>query len=61
VEFYNGTTKLGEKTFNPWSFAWNNVPSGSYSLTAVATDNLGAKKTSSPVNVSVNNNLSPSV
>jgi len=55
VEFFNGATKLGERTSNPWSFTWNNVPVGTYSLTAVATDNSGAKTTSSAVSITVNN------
>ena len=54
VEFYNGTIKLGEKTSSPWSYTWNNVQAGTYSLTAVATDNSGAKTTSSPVSITVN-------
>ena len=53
VEFFHGTTKLGEKSSSPWTFNWNNVPSGSYSLTARATDNSGSKTTSSAVNVTV--------
>jgi len=53
VEFFQGTTKLGEKSSSPWTFNWNNVPSGSYSLTATATDNSGSKTTSSAVNVTV--------
>ncbi|AOW10587.1 polysaccharide lyase family 8 super-sandwich domain-containing protein [Flavobacterium gilvum] len=53
VEFFNGTTKLGEDLTAPYSFNWNNVPSGSYSLTAKATDNNGAVTTSTNVNVNV--------
>jgi len=53
VEFFHGTTKLGEKSSSPWTFNWNNVPSGSYSLTARATDNSGSKTTSSAVNITV--------
>jgi chitinase len=57
VEFFNGTIKLGEDTLTPWSFTWNNVPVGNYSLTAVATDNLNKKTTSSPVNVEVRSDI----
>src|SRR5881409_1689637 len=44
VEFYQGATKLGQSasTGSPYSFLWSNVPAGSYVLTTVATDNLGA-------------------
>lgn len=48
VEFFNGATKLGEDLDSPYSFAWNNVPAGTYSLTARATDNAGGVATSSP-------------
>ncbi|KAF2330617.1 Ig-like domain-containing protein [Flavobacterium daemonense] len=54
VEFFNGETKLGEATTAPYSFDWTNVASGSYVLTAKATDNNGAVKTSEVVNVNVN-------
>jgi uncharacterized protein (TIGR02145 family) len=53
VEFYNGSTKIGEKTSEPYSFIWNNVVAGTYSLTTVATDNLDSKTTSSPISISV--------
>src|SRR5690606_2460839 len=32
VEFFNGDVKLGEDTSSPYSFAWNNVEAGSYTL-----------------------------
>lgn len=54
VEFFQGSTKLGESTSSPYSFTWNNVGVGTYSLTAKATDNLGAITTSSAVNITVN-------
>jgi regulation of enolase protein 1 (concanavalin A-like superfamily) len=53
VEFYNGGALLGSDTVAPYSFAWNNVPGGSYTLTAKATDNLGATTTSAPVGITV--------
>jgi hypothetical protein len=46
VEFFNGTTKLGEDTTAPYTFAWSGVAAGNYSLTARATDNLGGVTTS---------------
>jgi hypothetical protein len=54
VEFYNGTTKLGEDLTSPYSYTWTNVAKGSYAITAVATDNLGNKATSSSVAIKVN-------
>ena len=53
VEFLNGATKLGEDTSSPYSFTWNNVAAGNYSLTARATDNEGASSTD-VVSISVN-------
>jgi|WetSurSiteA1Bulk_404760.scaffolds.fasta_scaffold00635_4 uncharacterized repeat protein (TIGR02059 family) len=53
VEFFNGTIKLGERTTTPYSFVWKNVPRGTYSITAIATDNLNSKTVSIPVSVSV--------
>ena len=53
VEFYQGLTKLGEVVAPPYSFAWNNVGTGSYALSAVAVDNHGATAASAVVPVSV--------
>jgi hypothetical protein len=53
VEFFQGATKLGEDTTAPYAFTWSNVPNGTYSLTARATDNLGKTTTSAPVTVTV--------
>ncbi|UOQ82155.1 Ig-like domain-containing protein [Hymenobacter sp. 5414T-23] len=53
VEFYQGATLLGSSTAAPYSFQWNNVPVGSYALTAKATDNGGLATTSAPVNITV--------
>ncbi|MDY8134515.1 Ig-like domain-containing protein [Aquimarina sp. 2201CG5-10] len=55
VEFFQGTTKLGQDTTAPYSFTWSGAPQGTYSLTAVATDNDGATTTSTPVSVRVRN------
>ena len=30
VEFFQGTTKLGQDATAPYSFSWQNVPVGSY-------------------------------
>jgi len=58
VEFFNGSTKLGEDTNSPYSYTWNNVAAGSYSITAKATDNAGGTGTSSARTVTVNGNTS---
>ncbi len=53
VAFYANGALIGTDTSSPYSVAWSNVAAGSYSLTAVATDNAGAKTTSSAVSVTV--------
>ena len=61
VEFYNGTALLGTSTISPYSFDWNGVVAGIYTLTAKAYDNLNATTTSAEVKVTVNNNILPTV
>ena len=53
VEFFNGSTKLGEDLAAPFEFSWNNVAAGSYTITAKATDNGNASTTSTAVNITV--------
>jgi|GEM_PF-3429088 len=55
VEFFNGTTKLGEDLTSPYGYTWTNVQAGSYSITAKATDNENATSISSAISVVVNN------
>ena len=54
VEFFNGTTKLGEDTTSPYTFAWSGAGSGSYPLTAKATDNAAQPPRDSPSTITVN-------
>jgi hypothetical protein len=53
VEFYSGTTLLGADQTAPYSFTWGSVPSGSYSLTAKAFDNVNQVTKSPAVKVTV--------
>ena len=53
VEFYQGSTKLGEALAAPYTYAWTGVISGTYLLTAVATDNSGTTTTSAAVTIMV--------
>lgn len=53
VEFYEGTTKIGEDNSSPYSFTWSDVPPGNYVLTSKAIDNEGGVTTSAGVNISV--------
>ena len=53
VEFHAGTLLVGQAAQPPYAVAWANVPAGSYTLWAVAVDNLGARATSAPVQITV--------
>ncbi|MEB2777648.1 Ig-like domain-containing protein, partial [Algoriphagus sp. D3-2-R+10] len=53
VDFYNGNTLLGTDTTSPYSFTWANLPVGSFSLTAKATDNKGTTTVSTEVTINV--------
>ncbi len=62
VEFYQGTTKLGEDLTSPYSFTWTSVAAGTYTLKAVAYDNASASTTSSLINITVSSgNIAPTV
>jgi hypothetical protein len=47
VEFFRDTTFLGLVTTSPYSTNVNNLAAGTYTISAVATDNLAAKATNS--------------
>jgi Domain of unknown function (DUF1929)/Bacterial Ig domain len=53
VEFFNGGTKLGEDTTAPYTYAWNSVGAGTYTLTARATDDSGQTVSSAPATITV--------
>jgi hypothetical protein len=55
VAFYQGTTLLGNAKNAPFTFTTANIFTGSYALTAVATDNNGLSSTSGVVNITVTN------
>ena len=61
VEFFEGVIRLGETTNAPYSTVWSNVASGSYLITAKATDDGGAVGTSIPVSITVNSNAAAPV
>lgn len=59
VEYFNGTTKLGETTSStvgstPVNFTWNNVANGTYTISAKATDDMGEFATSTSITFTVN-------
>jgi glucosylceramidase len=53
VNYYAGTSLIGSSAASPYTMTWSPVPAGTYSLTAVAVDNLGGSSTSTPVSVTV--------
>ncbi len=55
VEFFQGSTKLGEDLTSPYSFSWTGVGVGTYNITAKATDNKGSVTTSSAISINVTN------
>ncbi|WP_132054603.1 Ig-like domain-containing protein [Pseudocnuella soli] len=54
VEFYQGSTKIGEDVTAPYTFALSGLTAGTYSYTAKAIDNDGLTTTSTTVNIIVN-------
>jgi len=55
--YYGGDNFLGTVTAAPYQFAWDGAPDGTYTLTAVVTDNEGAQTTSNAVVVTVDNSI----
>jgi hypothetical protein len=53
VQFYNGSTLLAEDTAAPYTYSWNNVSAGSYSLKAQLVYDSTNSMVSTPVSVSV--------
>ncbi len=53
VEFYSGTTRVGQLFNPPYTMPLPNLAAGNYIFTAVATDDSGLMATSGPVSVSV--------
>jgi hypothetical protein len=57
VEFFNGSDKLIEFTSAPYTYTWKDVPSGNYSITAIATDKSNNTTASAPVEFAVGNSM----
>lgn len=53
VQFYNGTTLLGESTSPPYYYTWDGVASGIYTVTANVVYNGTAQVSSAPVIITV--------
>lgn len=55
VEFFSGTTKLGESLTSPYSYVWNTVSAGNYTISAKVTDTNNNTAVSSTINITVSN------
>lgn len=53
VEFFQGNIKIGEKITAPYSITWKEIPEGTYSITAVAIDNVNSKTVSAAISITV--------
>jgi acid phosphatase type 7 len=53
VEFYLGEVKVSETTTSPYTYVEEGVPAGSYTFTAVATDDQGGTQTSAPATLTI--------
>ena len=53
VEFFNNGQSIGEDTSSPYAASVTNATPGSYTLTAVATDNEGATTTSAGISITI--------
>lgn len=53
VDFYNGTTRIGQDVSSPYSFTWTNVPAGTYTIEARAWDRNSSTGTSDYVTFTV--------
>jgi hypothetical protein len=53
VEFFANSNSVGLVGASPFSMTWSNAPAGTYSLTAIAFDDLGAATKSLPLTISL--------
>ena len=53
VQFLRNGSPLATDANPPYEFTWNSPPAGTHTLTAIATDNLGAARASTAVQVTI--------
>ena len=53
IEFFDGTGKIGDATTRPYNFTWAGGSMGDHFITAKATDNEGAVKTSAAISIRI--------
>ena len=61
VQFYNGTTLLGEDSSAPYAFTWRGITAGIYSLSALAVYDSGSTVPSTIATVTVTNLPPPTI
>jgi hypothetical protein len=61
IDFYANGALIATQAMAPYNATWTHVAAGTYSLTAKATDSVGATQTSAAVNISVVDNVPPTV
>lgn len=62
VEYFQGTTSIGVVTASPFSRVWSPATSGTYTITAKATDNYAVSTTSAAITLNVTvSNQAPTV
>ena len=61
VQFYNGETLLHNEYYAPYTYNWQYVHAGNYTITAKATDDLGKVTISAPVSITVTSANQPIV
>jgi hypothetical protein len=54
VEYFNGTTKLGQSSTDPYAVTWSNLTPGSYTVSSSVTDGHGVTATSVPLTFTIN-------
>jgi uncharacterized repeat protein (TIGR01451 family) len=53
MEYYDGSTKLGETGFPPYAITWTQPAFGKHWLLAIATDNSGQVEISAPLEITI--------
>ena len=61
VQFFANGLSLGTATAAPYNFSWRPTVAGTYTVTALATDNVGNTTTSTPVSVTITSAAAPAV
>jgi len=59
IEFFNGTTSIGNDNSEPYSIVWEDIPAGTHEVTAIATTASGEEIKSNKLTIKVNVPQSP--